>query len=80
MKTKKTPESVLKIVKESFYDSVRFVGRWRGYDVYEPFFSDGIPRFLGFPQYILFKEGESRWTADREESLSVMKSIGRIFS
>lgn len=59
----------------AFHD-LRRCGKWRGYTVLEPIFTDGELHFTGIPQYILYKDGKLRWTEDMEESFAVMESQG----
>lgn len=61
-----------KLAKSSIYDDAKYLGEWKGYAVYEPTFSDDEPRCIGFPQFILAKDKELRWTADWEESRAIM--------
>ncbi|MBD5309137.1 MAG: hypothetical protein HDS10_01725 [Bacteroides sp.] len=51
-------QKILKFAQKSIYDKVKHLGIWQGYDVWEPGFSDDEPRFTGFPQFILAKDGE----------------------
>lgn len=39
----------------TIYDGARYIGKWNGFDVYEPTFADNEPRFIGFPQFIIAK-------------------------
>lgn len=63
-------KNVLKIAvemaRQSIYDGAKFIGKWKGYDVYEPTFDDDEPRFIGFPQFILAKSDIVRWCTDDE--------------
>lgn len=59
----------------SFHD-VRRRGKWHGYTVLEPIFTDGELHFTGIPQYILYMDGKLRWTESMEESFEVMDSLG----
>lgn len=54
------------MAQESIYDDAQYVGRWNGFEVYEPIFNDDEVRFTGLPQYILAKGGTLRWTHDTE--------------
>ncbi len=57
------------------YHDVKVIGKWNGYEVAEPIFSDGKIRYIGIPQFILVKGTEIRWTVDDEESVSIMKTL-----
>lgn len=60
------------MARESIYDGAQFLGKWNGFDVYEPTFDDDEPRFIGFPQFILCKSGQCRWAEDDTESRKIM--------
>ena len=50
------------LAQSSIYDGARCIGQWHGYTVYEPTFADDEPRCIGFPQFILVKSGDARWS------------------
>ena len=57
---KAIPDKVKELHKES-----KFVGKWNGYNVYAEFFKGGIPA-IGLPRFILYKNGEARFTTEDE--------------
>lgn len=61
-----------KVAREAGYHDVRRAGEWKGYEVVEPIFTDAEEHDIGFPQYILYKDGKLRWTKDHKESLAIM--------
>ena len=63
------------MARESIFDDAKYLGEWRDYAVYEPFWNDDEPRFTGFPQFILAKGDTVRWTADWEESRAIMDKL-----
>lgn len=63
------------LAQSSIYDNVELLGDWNGYRVYEPTFNDDAPRCIGFPQFILNKGTEFRWTRDFEESNEIMRKF-----
>lgn len=63
------------MARQSIYEGVRFIGKWRGFDVYEPTFADNEPRFIGFPQFILAKGNTMRWSEHEAESRSIMQEF-----
>ena len=63
------------MVKASIYDDAKYVGEWNGYAVYEPTFNDDETHYIGFPQFILAKNGSLRWTKDNAESRKVMVAL-----
>jgi hypothetical protein len=74
MKQKKILEAK-KMAREAGYHDAKRVGTWKGYEVVEPIFTDGEMHFIGFPLYILLKDGKMRWTKDYNESLDVMDAL-----
>ena len=64
-----------KMAREVGFHDVKYVGKWKGYDVIEPIFTDNETHCIGFPQYILCKDGVLRWAKDYEESLDIMDAI-----
>lgn len=63
------------MARKSIYDDARYLGEWRGFEVFEPTFADNQPRFIGFPQFILTKGNTMRWTADDTESRAIMREL-----
>lgn len=68
-------EKILDFARKSIYDKVKYIGKWDGYEVWEPGFSDNQPRYTGFPQFILTKDGELRWSRNDKESQSIMDAL-----
>lgn len=68
-------QEILKFARKSIFDTVKRLGEWNGYEVWEPGFSDGEPRYIGFPQFILVKGNSIRWAKDDRESTAIMKKI-----
>lgn len=54
------------LAQSSIYDGVKYLGKWKGFEVYDPVFDDDEPRFIGLPQYILEKENKFRWSQGDE--------------
>jgi hypothetical protein len=71
--TKKNLKQAQEIARASIYDGATHLGKWNGYEVYEPTYDDDVVRYTGFPQFILAKDGVMRWTADSAESSAIMK-------
>lgn len=65
-------EEILKFVRNSIYDTVSYLGSWRGFEVWEPGFSDDEEHCVGFPSFILVKGDAVRWTEDWQESRAIM--------
>lgn len=68
-------QEILKFARKSIFDTVKRLGKWNGYEVWEPGFSDGQPRYIGFPQFILVKGDFARWTKDWKESQQIMDAF-----
>lgn len=68
-------QKILSFARKSIYDRVKYLGKWKGFEVWEPGFSDGVVRYTGFPQFILVKGSEMRWTRDDKESQSIMDAL-----
>ena len=64
-----------RMAREAGYHDAKRVGTWKEYEVVEPIFTDEDTHFIGFPQYILFKDGKMRWTKDYQESLDIMDAL-----
>lgn len=69
-----------KMAREAGFHDAKRVGKWKEYEVIEPFFTDGGTHFIGFPQYILCKGRVLRWAKGYEESLDIMDAINDIRS
>lgn len=63
---------VLKYAKENGYEDVEAAGKWNGYEVYYPIYSE-VVAYVGLPYAILVKGNEIRMT-DEKESFEVMRS------
>ena len=70
-------QRAIQIAKQSVYDGARHIGKWKGYEVYEPTFSDNEPRFIGFPQFILAKGDTMRWTDELSETRAIMRKFSK---
>ncbi len=68
-------QEILRFARKSIFDTVKRLGEWKGCEVWEPGFSDGQTRYIGFPQFILVKGDYVRWTADWEESRAIMDKL-----
>jgi len=70
-----TPEKIVKFAQSSIYDTADYIGKWNGYDVYEPGWNDDEPHCVGFPSFILVKDDNIRWTKDWDESRAIMSVL-----
>ena len=64
-----------KMAKEAGFHDAKFIGKWKEHEVIEPIFTDEETYVIGFPQYILCKDGKLRWTEDYQESLDIMDAL-----
>lgn len=68
-------ENIIRFAQNSIYDTAEYIGKWKGYAVYEPGFNDNEPRFIGLPSFILVKGDSIRWTKGWEESRAIMGAL-----
>lgn len=68
-------ENIIKFAQKSIYDTVEYIGMWRGYEVYEPQFNDDETHCIGLPSFILVKNNSIRWTKGWEESQAIMSTL-----
>lgn len=61
-------EKIIAFAKKQGYDGISPLGKWRGYDAYEPTFkgTDEEPAFVGPPLMILVKGNEIRMSTVEE--------------
>lgn len=59
-------KKAMELAKSSIYDGVQHLGKWNGYEVFDPIFDDDEPRFIGLPQFILEKDNKFRWSQGDE--------------
>lgn len=69
-------KKIKELAKKYGFHDVKYAGKWKDCKVYEPIFTDGKEHCIGYPQYILCKEGELRWVKDWKESMSIMDALG----
>lgn len=64
---KKPPKKVIQYAKENGFDSANFLTQWDAFEVYEAVFENNEEApVIGFPQFILYQNGETRFTAFEE--------------
>lgn len=65
---KKPPRKVIQFAKENGFDKAVFLTQWGEYEVYEAVFDNNEAEapMIGFPQFILYQNGETRFTAFEE--------------
>lgn len=60
---------VIKFAEEQGYKSVEYIGKWNGFDCYEPILIDDDseePTLTGLPLLILVKDNEIRMSTPEE--------------
>lgn len=57
-KEKQVMEEALKLAKEYGFQTVKKLGMYEGYTVYQPDFTDGEDHVIGLPHYIFEKNGK----------------------
>lgn len=68
-------KDAIKLARESIYDNVQYIGKWNGFDVYEPIFEEDIVHHIGFPKFILEKDDTMRWTTGAKEACTIMDAL-----
>lgn len=65
--------------EENGYDSIKCLGVYNGYEVYQPYCKawKKHPPIIGLPQLVLINEKEARWTFGAE-SFDVMDECKKI--
>ncbi len=59
-------DHINEFAKKYGFDHAEKLGEYDGQEVYFPRFADTRPRLLGFPQYILLKDGALTLHIDRD--------------
>jgi len=59
-------EKVKDFAKQQGYDDVLSIGKWKGFDAYEPVFNGEEPSFIGVPLLILVKGDSIRMSTVEE--------------
>ncbi len=60
------------VLRKGIYDDCEYLGTWNGYEVYNPFFKDGITRELGLPEFIVVKNGAINFIQDEKIVFEIM--------
>ena len=63
------------MAQDAGFHDVKYIGKWNGCDVFEPYYTDDIVRFTGFPQFVIIKRGKPQWTDDDDESRNIMRAL-----
>lgn len=66
-------QKVKKMARNAGYHDAKAIGKWKGYEVAEPIFTDGVVHYIGIPMFILVKDGTMRWTVNWQESKAIME-------
>jgi len=66
------PQNVREFVMhKTGYHNVEYVGKWKGYQVYNGIFCDDVVHYRGYPTYALLKNNEIRWTHANKENMEI---------
>lgn len=68
------PNKVIQFIKENGFDKAVYLTHWEEYEVYEACYKAKEVAFIGMPQFVLYKDSETRFTAF-EEYQKISKSI-----
>jgi hypothetical protein len=61
-----TEDQILKFAIDQEYDDIKYIGKWKEYEVYEPLFDyEGIS-YVGLPLIILVKDDTIRMSTPDE--------------
>ena len=69
-------ERVIDFAQQQGYDSAEYIGKWRGYDVYEPLFAGEEVACVGSPLIILVKGSKIRMSTEDEAYKQLRESTG----
>ncbi len=69
-------KKIKELAKKYGFHDVKYAGRWKDREVYEPIFLDDEDHCIGYPQYILCKNGKLCWVRDWKESIEIMGELG----
>lgn len=61
-------ETIISFAKQQGYDNAIYLGKWKGYDAYEPVFDGADVSFVGLP-YIILAKGDTVRMSTSEEAL-----------
>lgn len=70
-------QNIIEFAKLQGYDDIAPLGKWRGYDCYEPIFAasdEDCPAATGLPLLILVKDGTIRMSTE-EEAFAQMEDM-----
>lgn len=71
MKRKRLLE-LKKIVRQAGFHDAKRLGIWNDCEVFEAIFTDGKTHFVGFPQFIIVKGNDFRWSSGQAESRAIV--------
>jgi hypothetical protein len=66
--------SVLRFAKSNGYENVLYIGKWKGWDIFEPILHDGEISFTGVPLLIM-KKGSIIKISTAEEAYEQQKTL-----
>jgi len=57
---------IIDFAKQNGYETAKYIGKWRDYDVYEPIFNSDEISFTGVPLVVLVRGEEMRMSTVEE--------------
>lgn len=67
---KEVPEIITEIVKRNGFDYAKYLGVFKGYQIYQPCFRE--PAIFGRPRFIHVKGKKMRWSKSHSEASKVL--------
>ena len=68
-------EKIKEMAEKYGFHDVKYIGKWKKHNVYEPIFTDEETHMIGFPQYLLERNGTVRWAESSDESMDIFFSF-----
>ena len=68
-------ETIISFAKQQGYDNAIYLGKWKGYDAYEPVFDGADVSFVGLPYIILAKGDTVRMSTSEEAFEQIQDTV-----
>ena len=72
-----TKDNVQKIANLSYFNTVSYACKWKGYSVWSVSIDNDASCYTGYPQFILTRKSSWRWARDNKESIEIMNEINK---
>lgn len=63
------------LAKDAGFHDAKYVGKWKGFDVVEPIFTDEFVHYTGLPIFILSKGGVLKWEKTPEICFEIIDAL-----